>query len=156
MFAKALNLIKLTPRTSPPLMSHEDAIACSAIEPGIVPLVKALNVPGLCQTISSCEGHGRPGGFLLPGSMKDRPFVFFRADTSFARGIARSIYAELGADTLLNYVWRIKGQFYPESAELVWMLELEDYRIPEQWNRARINDDLIELAFLVSRLIERS
>ena len=51
------------------------------IEPGILPLVEALNATGLVQTFSSCEGHFGPSEQLATVDRNQAEVRFIPADT---------------------------------------------------------------------------
>lgn len=80
------------------------------IEPGIRPLVDALNaIPGV-ETIGSCEGHIR-----WTGVFTKRPYVYFRAPNRLAEHIATFLHQDMaGRRPHLEQPWQIQGLFHPE------------------------------------------
>ena len=134
---------KIQIRNLPP----DQALAENAIEPGVVDLVRALNlVPGV-RSIASCHGHVRR--WTLFRDAEWVPYVLFRAGQDFASNLAQAI--GLGdADGALNYVWRLDGYFYPsEYTELVWSLKIADVSLPGSWSRRKVDEDIAQLVCIV-------
>lgn len=125
----------------------DQALAEGAIEPGIVDLVRALNiVPGV-RSIASCHGHVRRWT-LFPDAERV-PYVLFRAEKNFASNLAQAI--GLGkAGGALNYVWWLGGHFYPdEYTEVVWTLKIADASLPGSWSRRKVDADIAQLVCFV-------
>jgi hypothetical protein len=140
-------------RVSAQLLTYDKAKEVGAIEPGVAPVVDTLNKDGVCKTIASCHGHARPASFFRRGFMKQHPFVLFRADIELARSIAKYLDFGHGINNELYYCWRLESYFYPGEWELVWNLKLGDKRVPEEWNRSRIDKDLKTLSEICSKLL---
>jgi hypothetical protein len=80
------------------------------IEPGIRPLVDALNaIPGV-KTIGSCEGHVR-----WPGWLYKVPYVYFQAPNDVAEHIANFLRQDMATRRPhMRQAWIIQGLFHPE------------------------------------------
>ena len=80
------------------------------IEPGIRPLVDALNaIPGV-KTIGSCEGHVR-----WPGWLYKVPYVYFQAPSDVAEHIANFLRQDMATRRPhMRQAWIIQGLFHPE------------------------------------------
>ena len=128
------------------LLSFEQSIEQNAIESGVAPLVAALNVPGQCKSIASCEGHR--GIFFF----EEPPYVMFHAAEHLARRMAIAIEPEYG-NCKLNFSWRVSAWFSPQNAELVWCIKLTSTDLASTWRRAKIDQDLQHLAGVVSGVI---
>jgi len=128
------------------LLSFEQAIEKNAIEPGVASLVAALNVPGQCKSIASCEGHRGVCFFDEP------PYVMFHAEEYLARRLAIAIEPEYESCEL-NFAWRVSAWFSPQNAELVWCLKLTSSDYESTWRRGKIDQDLLHLADVVSGVI---
>jgi hypothetical protein len=133
------------------LMDYQEALASSAIEPGVAPLVAALNDDGH-KTIASCEGHGASRRFFRRSFMEQHPFVLFHADVAWARQLAESLTHGHGRHNELHFVWRLNGYFYPGTWQLVWVIEPEDVRLPDEWDRDVLNQDLRVLATFARKI----
>jgi hypothetical protein len=117
------------------------------IEPGIAPLVIALNATGFATTKASCEGHCR---------IMSHPYVYFSAPTQYV-AILERLYRE--EDTLFRS-WSLCGEFDP-SFEMMFTLQSPlcvRKMVSLSWaywlygvKRKRINDDIKQLAVLVRR-----
>lgn len=130
-------------------LSVAEAFGSHSVEKGVLPLVVALNKHPDCSTIASCEGHGKPPSFVLPGTVVQNPYVLFKIPQEAAKRLSL-ILEEATHDQHLSYYWRLHGYFHPSDRELVWLLEICDFRIPDRWDRHLINKDFEKLAHLVS------
>lgn len=130
------------------------------VEPRIRPLVESMNVPWVCETIASCEGH-RDG--WLTGTIRS-PYVYFRATLRFASELNKLVYGDAClADSQLNYYWHLRAMFNHEHV-LVFMLSIPDYdrpvrlvlmdfhglRLWRRWSRAKLDADFETLRGFVS------
>lgn len=130
------------------------------IDPHIGRLVEAMNVPGVCETIASCEGH-RDG--WLTGAIRPS-YVYFRATLRFAAEMNKLVYGDAClADSQLNYYWHLRAMFNHEHS-LVFTLSIPDYDRPvrldlmdfrglklwRHWSRARLDADFETLRGFVS------
>lgn len=114
--------------------------------------MEALNVDGLCETISSCEGHGRPSRFLRGASSDQEPFVLFFADERLCQAIAVELNYGRGRAEELHFCWRLQAYYYPSDFKrLAWCIEPDDWRIKRQWERGLIDGDLHALATIIFR-----
>lgn len=85
--------------------------------------------------------------------MEQHPFVMFSARVEFSRALAQELRGGRGVGGELYYVWTLNGHYYPEDyKEIVWVLAPGDVRIPDYWDRSRIDGDLEQLARMVERL----
>lgn len=127
------------------------ALESGAIEPGVRPLVIALNDAPACSTIASCHGHrARRFPFSRPAQ---RPYVLFRAPADFAQGLTKWIGLGRGALRELQLVWAVTGYYYPPACEeLVWVIEAQDMRLVWGWDQGRIDADFLRLAAAVGEL----
>lgn len=94
--------------------NYRAAAALGFIEPRVAALVAALNVPDLCSTHASCEGHRHGPAFRLP-------YVAFRAAETFAGAVAQALYADALRDHRLRMTWDLTGHFDTRGA-LVYRL----------------------------------
>lgn len=130
------------------------------IDPRIRPLVEAMNIPDVCETIASCEGH-RKG--WLTGEIRP-PYVYFKGDNLFVSILNRIVYGDSClARPRLNYYWHIRGMFNHED-RLVFTLSIPDYDRPvrleltdfrglglwRRWSRAKLDADFETLRGFVS------
>lgn len=73
------------------------------IEPGIRPLVDAMNATGVFWTVASCEGHRWRG---------ERPYVYFVAPPEAVSWLGGSVEQDaLTQKPTLNYYWTVTGHF---------------------------------------------
>lgn len=73
------------------------------IEPGIRPLVDAMNATGVFWTVASCEGHRWSG---------ERPYVYFVAPPEAVSWLGGRLEQDaLSPKPLLNYYWKVTGHF---------------------------------------------
>lgn len=135
-------------RTAVGLLPFREALEAGLIERRIQPLVVALNECG-ATTIASCEGHGSRRGLFLRPYMESRPFVLFRADQEWARRFANRIAYGRGQRYELHFNWGLSGYFYPSDLDLVWTLEPADVRLPSEWDRSKIDQDIAALSNIV-------
>lgn len=127
------------------------ALESGAIEPGVRPLVVALNDTPACSTIASCHGHrARRFPFSRPAQ---RPYVLFRAPAEFAQALTKWIGLGRGASRELMLVWVVTGYYYPPACEeLVWVIEAQDMRLVWGWDQGRIDADFLRLATAVGEV----
>lgn len=125
------------------------------VEKRIMPLVQALNRPGLVWTLASCEGHPSRG---------TGPYVSFSCPVGVAAQIAKCL-SHLYTDDKLNYYWEVVGRLHPSDGRLSFRLqapELEPMGLIAELklraSRRKLDDDLFllgkEIENLVSAFIE--
>lgn len=129
------------------------------IEPRIFPLVETLNIPGVCETIASCEGHRNWfTGEMLPA------YVYFRATLKYAAVLNQQVYDDACLDTpRLNHYWHMRGMFDGENT-LAFYLSIPDYdraipltlmdysclRLWRRWSRDALDADFETLRAMAS------
>lgn len=133
-----------------PLGQYQADTASDLVEDGALPLVDALNVEDICETIASCEGHLS----IASRSFYWPPYVFFRAPAELVKPIAAAIH-DPGRPTgdRTYYEWEIRGHFHYQTKELVWTIEAQDVSMLIKWKRARIDDDFRTLAGIATRCV---
>jgi hypothetical protein len=134
-------------------LAADEAVASDAIEPGIAPLVNALNRVTGVVTMASCQAHQvrRPllGGHAVIG----RPYVLFSSDLQFPRMLDAWLAQGLGPNArTLHYTWRLMGYFHPDAPVLAWTIEVVDNRLPGQFDRLAADADVMELAEAVDAI----
>lgn len=89
----------------------------AVVEPGIEPMVDAINaIPG-AQAIYSCEGH-----ITLSGAGRTpHPFVIFLASQEVARSINREVF-QSWANPQARIYWDMEARFHYEVDHLQWHL----------------------------------
>lgn len=123
--------------------------AGTVVEPGIEPLVDAINaIPG-AQVIYSCEGHITT---LFGASAMPRPFVIFKADQEVARAINCHVF-QSWADPNVRAYWDMEARFRREDGNLQWSLHCTVQRgmlgflpFPRWVTRRQINDEIAAFA----------
>lgn len=129
-------------------LAPDAAVACGAIEPGILPLVVALNSSGRCKTIASCHGHGSAWGV----SWIHVPYILFRSSLTFAQALQHQLdpaYCGRSRDTC--YHWSLAAHFHPDDCNLAWTLRAGPVSLPEIIARRKINSDITALVAMVER-----
>ncbi len=115
----------------------------ATIEPGIAPLVAAMNRTGLMRTIASCEGHWYRAM---------RPYVFFEASIQIGREFARLLHEDSIAQApQLLYEWRLDPCF-DQDYQIRFRLSSPQLDIQYYWRPARLWHDIEELASMVETL----
>jgi hypothetical protein len=151
---QGLDLPRRRERQAGALLSFAEAVEAGVIEHGVRSLVEALNVEGLCRTIASCEGHGRPRRFLREARLDRMPFVLFFAHEWLSQAIAVELDHGHGRTKELHYCWRLQAYYYPPDFErLAWHIEPNDVCLPRLWDRSLIDRDLHALANIVGRAV---
>lgn len=88
-----------------PVTTYKPKLLPACIEPGILPLVNALNAGGVPRTTFSCEGHGDQ-----PGT--SQPYVDFIADEIVAASFDRAcIILHRFASRALWSAWQVTSTF---------------------------------------------
>ncbi len=131
-----------------------EEVSPETVDPGILPLVSALNATGLVRTCASCEGHWNSTHHI------EQPYVLFEADMQFAKEWNAWI-----AEARTTFLWEIWGRFASDGSfqfrlsSSVWNLPLWDLYPWERaawwrWYRRGLDDDIERLcaaAILASR-----
>jgi len=85
----------------------------AVVEPGVKPLVDAMNATGVLRTIASCHGHAHD---------RTMPYVYFRAPFDVASNPERLIRNDNTRESpTLQALWVVEGRFN-ESFELCFSL----------------------------------
>lgn len=128
----------------------------TAIEPGILNLVKTLNVPSLgLKTIASCQGHF----FTSP-----YPYVFFQAPPSIASSLTSELFdlRHKLEPTALSFPWAIEPTFNIDF-QVCYVLKLEGNPVRDhqswpwmarQW-RHELSKDMAYLATFCAQKIQK-
>lgn len=107
------------------------------IEPGLRPLVIAMNNMGNLKTIGSCEGHWKLFRPWLP-------YVYFECDVSFAESLSSTLFQYGAVTETLNYEWQLVGMVHPERG-LCFHLSMQ-----RQWfSRTKVTSDIALLSQIV-------
>lgn len=117
----------------------------SYIEPGIEPLVKALNETGIASTVASCEGHCR---------IMSRPYVYFSAPNEYAAIIEKlcrensSLYTSWEVNGCFNVQYEM--MFIISSPLCASKMESISWAYWLYWiKRKHLNNDINKIALLV-------
>lgn len=147
-----------------PCVPYAEAVATDMIEPGIAPLVHVLNQVDGVQTLASCEAH------LLraaPAALIDGlPYVMFRAPIAFVQSMDAWLAGGSSAvPGVTHYRWEVTAHFRPAQdpreapgsirapqSELVWTIRVADARLPDRFERARVDADVRLMAAAVRRI----
>lgn len=153
-----------TLRRQGPCVPFQEAQSADMIEPGIAPLVQALNQVDGVETIASCEAHViRPAPDALLDGL---PYVMFRAPQGFVQSL--DTWVSLGATRhpgATFYHWELTAHFRPPgppgeavndarapASELVWTIRTADVRIPSEFSRSHVDADVRLIAASVRRI----
>lgn len=147
-----------------PCVPFQEAQTADMIEPGIAPLVHALNQVEGVETLASCEAHViRPAPDALLDGL---PYVMFRAPQGFVQSL--DAWVRLGATRhagATHYHWELTAHFRPAGppgeavndvrdpfSELVWTIQTADVRIPSEFSRSHVDADVRLIAASVRRI----
>lgn len=131
----------------------EEALTSDAIEPGIAPLVKALNRVTGVVTMASCQAHQLRRSLFRKSRVIGRPYVLFASDLQFPRVLEAWLGEGCGPNQrALHYNWRLSGHFHPDAPVLAWVIEIDDGIIYERFDRLAADADVMELAEAIDRI----
>lgn len=129
-----------------PPRPYQDAIALGVIEERIRALVAVMNIPGVVETVASCEGHR----FRNVG-----PYVAYRSDNDFACRLERRIRAdEQSQRPTLAYYWTNRA-YISSDFELIFTLSAPAIDSGKQTLcRGRLDSDFRILASMVKEAVQ--
>lgn len=151
-------------RRQGPCVPYDEARAADMIEPGIAPIVHALNGVDGVETLASCEAHvlRPPPAAIVEGL----PYVMFRAPVGFVQAL--DAWVSLGSTRhpdATHYHWELTAHFRPPgppgeadnhparpTSELVWTIRTSDARIPDEFDRKLVDSDVGQIAAAVRRI----
>ncbi len=126
----------------------------SAIEPGILPLVAALNAAPGVHTFASCQGHG---GVSIQRRHKSlTAYVAFFADHQATSVMLPSLCRELSAtrkqEDRLRFCWVLEAWLHPnyDFKRLAWVIRLASLKQPTDWFRRPLVEDVARVATMVA------
>lgn len=115
----------------------------ATIEPGIAPLVAAMNRTGLMRTIASCEGHWYRGM---------HPYVAFKASMEIGSEFDRLLHEDtIAQPSQLCYHWRLEPYFNQEY-DIRFRLSSPQLESRYVWRATRLRDDIETLASMIYKL----
>lgn len=132
----------MQPLTSLP-HAEQQHIFSGPIDPGIAPLVTAMNRTGLIRTYGSCEGHWYRARY---------PYVAFHASIEMGRAFARLLREDpIAQPPQLLYEWCLEPCFN-QDYELCYRLSCPQLEFQYYWRSSRIRHDIQTLASMILHL----
>lgn len=112
------------------------------IEPGIRPLVDAMNATGVFWTVASCEGHRWRGA---------RPYVYFVAPLEAAASLDVLLEKDIANEKRrLTYYWVVRGIFF--RGQIRFHISPPNLAQRHFWSRRKLKNDILVLADLVRQI----
>lgn len=126
---------------------YADACRLQLIDLQIKPLVDAMNISGVIETIACCEGHGGFGGFSTP-------YVAFATSIE----LAARLNEELQADSLmpqprLCYHWEVTG-FFGKEREILFLVKIPAIDRYRWVTRRRLNADFLQIRSMLEQALD--